>query len=35
MQLGLLERTPRGRVVTKKGYEHIGAEIPREQKPLL
>src|SRR6201999_3164980 len=26
MQIGLLERTPRGRTVTKKGYEHIGME---------
>jgi hypothetical protein len=26
MQIGLLERTPRGRVVTKKGYAHIGAD---------
>ena len=26
MQLGLLDRTPRGRVVTKKGYEHIGMD---------
>lgn len=25
MQIGLIERTPRGRVVTDKGYEHIGA----------
>ncbi len=35
MQLGFLERTPRGRVVTKKGYEHIGAEVPRAQEKLL
>lgn len=35
MQVGLLERTPRGRVVTKKGYEHIGAELPNTQQPLL
>lgn len=27
MQLGLLDRTPRGRVVTKKGREHIGADV--------
>jgi len=26
LQIGLLERTPRGRMVTSKGYEHIGAE---------
>ncbi|MDP3646307.1 MAG: Holliday junction branch migration DNA helicase RuvB [bacterium] len=35
MQLGLIERTPRGRIITKKGYEHVGAESPHEQKPLL
>ena len=35
MQLGLLERTPRGRTVTKKGYEHIGAESPRAQQQLI
>ena len=35
MQLGLLDRTPRGRVVTKKGYEHIGADGPREQQKLM
>lgn len=35
MQIGLLERTPRGRTVTKKGYEHIGAEKPANQATLL
>ncbi len=35
MQLGFLERTPRGRVVTKKGYEHIGADVPKEQQKLI
>ena len=24
IQLGLLERTPRGRVATKRAYEHLG-----------
>ncbi|MEK7106194.1 MAG: Holliday junction DNA helicase RuvB C-terminal domain-containing protein, partial [Patescibacteria group bacterium] len=28
IQLGLLERTARGRTVTKKGYEHLGFEYP-------
>lgn len=28
MQLGLIERTPRGRTVTKKGYEHMGESVP-------
>ncbi|MDE1925545.1 MAG: Holliday junction branch migration DNA helicase RuvB [Patescibacteria group bacterium] len=35
MQLGLIERTPRGRIVTKKGYEHVGAEVPKSQQNLL
>ena len=29
MQSGLLERTPRGRVITPRGYEHIGLEVPK------
>jgi Holliday junction DNA helicase RuvB len=28
MQLGLLERTPRGRVVTERGYTHLGFTHP-------
>jgi Holliday junction DNA helicase RuvB len=28
MQIGLIERTPRGRTVTNKGYEHVGATRP-------
>ena len=35
MQLGLLERTPRGRTITKKGYEHIGAASPKQQQALM
>jgi len=35
MQTGLIERTPRGRMVTKKGYAHIGADTPPEQKKLM
>lgn len=34
MQLGFLERTPRGRTATKKGYEHIGAEPPKQNVKL-
>ncbi|QQG38010.1 MAG: Holliday junction branch migration DNA helicase RuvB [Candidatus Kaiserbacteria bacterium] len=34
MQLGLLERSPRGRVVTAKGHEHIGAA-PSKQTGAL
>ena len=32
MQLGLIERTPRGRIVTKKGYEHVGEDLPKSQQ---
>ena len=35
MQIGLIERTPRGRTVTKKGYEHIGAEVLSAQSTML
>lgn len=35
MQIGLIERTPRGRVVTKKGYGHIGIDAPAQTKPLV
>lgn len=36
MQLGLIERTPRGRVVTRKGYEHVGEKMPAtDQSKLL
>ena len=27
LQLGFLQRTPRGRVVTKLGREHVGAPV--------
>jgi holliday junction DNA helicase RuvB len=35
LQLGLLERTPRGRVVTEKGYSHLGEEVPKTDQPKL
>jgi Holliday junction DNA helicase RuvB len=36
IQLGLLERTARGRVATAKAYEHLGFNLPTEmQKKLL
>ena len=31
LQLGLLERTPRGRVATRRAYEHL--ELPYKDKP--
>lgn len=35
IQLGLLERSPRGRVATKKAYEHLGFEIPANSQEKL
>jgi Holliday junction DNA helicase RuvB len=35
MQLGLLDRTPRGRVATALAYKHFGLEPPRAQHGLF
>ncbi|MDP3996545.1 MAG: Holliday junction branch migration DNA helicase RuvB [bacterium] len=36
LQLGFLERTPRGRVLTPRGYTHLGLQVPKNlQKKLL
>ncbi|MBI2638659.1 Holliday junction branch migration DNA helicase RuvB [Candidatus Peregrinibacteria bacterium] len=35
IQLGFLERTPRGRLVTERGYHHLGMEIPRHRQTQL
>ncbi|MDP2593380.1 MAG: Holliday junction branch migration DNA helicase RuvB [bacterium] len=36
LQLGFLERTPRGRVLTPLGYTHLGLQVPKNlQKKLL
>ncbi len=35
MQIGLLERTPRGRRVTTKAYVHLGKPAPQQQPGLL
>ncbi|MEK7509587.1 MAG: Holliday junction branch migration DNA helicase RuvB [Patescibacteria group bacterium] len=35
MQLGLLDRTPRGRTVTEKGYQHLGEDMPKTEQPKL
>lgn len=32
MQIGLLERTPRGRKVTAKAYKHLGKNLPNSSK---
>lgn len=35
MQIGLVERTPRGRKATHKAYKHLGKQIPKGQSSLL
>ena len=30
LQLGFIERTPRGRVATRAAYEHLGLQAPQE-----
>ena len=34
LQLGFLMRTPRGRVVTRAGYEHLGISYPGTEKGM-
>ena len=33
MQLGFLTRTPRGRCVTPKAYQHLGLPVPGGEAP--
>jgi Holliday junction DNA helicase RuvB len=33
LQLGFLERTPRGRLATQRAYQHLGREYNREKPP--
>jgi Holliday junction DNA helicase RuvB len=35
MQIGMIERTTRGRKVTPKAYLHLGVEPPADQQPPL
>ena len=35
MQIGMLDRTPRGRVATHRAYEYFGRELPRRQPRLF
>ncbi|MFH1171084.1 MAG: Holliday junction branch migration DNA helicase RuvB [bacterium] len=35
LQLGYLARTARGRVVTERGYQHLGLAVPANQQSLL
>ena len=34
MQLGFLQRTPRGRCVTRKAYEHLGLSVPKSMDEI-
>ena len=34
LQLGFLQRTPRGRVATRRAYEHLGIPFPAERVPI-
>jgi Holliday junction DNA helicase RuvB len=35
IQLGFLERTPRGRVATPRAYEHLGFDLPQNKQEKL
>jgi Holliday junction DNA helicase RuvB len=35
IQLGFLQRTPRGRIATRRAYEHLGMEAPARLDPSL
>ncbi|MBI4134614.1 MAG: Holliday junction branch migration DNA helicase RuvB [Candidatus Sungbacteria bacterium] len=35
MQLGFIERTPRGRLATRRAYEHLGVSFPQTESPAL
>lgn len=35
LQIGFLERTPRGRILTKHAYEHLGLDFPIEKQEKL
>jgi Holliday junction DNA helicase RuvB len=35
LQLGFLDRTPRGRTATQRAYEHLGVECPQMQQSTL
>jgi Holliday junction DNA helicase RuvB len=35
LQQGLIKRTPRGRVLTERGYEHLGLPVPEGMASLF
>ena len=34
-QQGLIKRTPRGRVITERGFEHLGLPVPERAASLF
>ncbi len=34
LQLGYIQRTPRGRIVTERGYEHFGISYQKEGETI-
>ena len=34
LQLGFIARTPRGRVLLRRGYEHLGLAVPENRASL-
>lgn len=35
LQIGFIERTPRGRILTKHAYKHLGLDLPEEKQEKL
>jgi Holliday junction DNA helicase RuvB len=35
LQLGFIDRTPQGRIATRRAYEHLGVEPPDDSKPQI
>ena len=35
MQLGLIDRTQRGRIATNAAYKHLGLELPKDRQEKL
>lgn len=35
LQQGLIKRTPRGRVITKRGFDHLGLPVPEGAASLF
>jgi len=35
MQIGMIDRTPRGRVATPRAYQYFGRDLPNASPPFL